>query len=124
MIRWEIFYTDGTSISNEDMTPFAIPFPRREGVQVIIQEDDDRVWRTLSGTDYYYWDDKGRGAKWWPCNDRTGLDFYLRHAGSKCVLFGEWIEPIDFRLVFNKAREKWGERGSFASDEQKPGGES
>lgn len=115
---WEVFFSDGSSISSEDATPFSIE--HREDVQVIIQPNNKHVWVTVSGADYYYWEDKGKGAKWWPCNDRSGLDHYLRRPGYKCVLFGSWIEPEDFTKVFELARSKFGEKPSFNNVERKP----
>jgi hypothetical protein len=117
-MSWEVFYSDNTSISSEDTTPFGIV--RREDVQAIIQPSGEHNWRTLTGADYYVWDDRGKGAKWWKVNDRSGLDWYLRKPGFKCVLFGTWIETDDFRQIFNAAREKWGNKEAFASDERYP----
>jgi hypothetical protein len=117
-MSWEIFYADGTSISSENATPFSIE--HREDVQVIIQESEGHPWRTLTGCDYYVWDDRGAGAKWWRVNDRSGLDWYFRQPGSKCVLYGTWIEKEDFGRIFEQAREKWGHKEAFASDERHP----
>ena len=111
-------YSDGKTISSQDATPFSIT--RREDVQVIIQPSDEHNWVTLTGTDYYVWDDRGKGAKWWGVNDRSGLDWYFRKPGYKCVLFGTWIETEDFRRIFNQARERWGNKEVFANDERKP----
>ena len=118
-MNWKIYYSDGFTISSENATPFSIPSIYREGVQVIIQGDNEHKWLTLSGEDYYVWDDRGRGAKWWRCN-RQGLDHYLRQPGSKCVLFGTWIETEDYREVFNRARKEWGNKEIFSPEERRP----
>jgi hypothetical protein len=115
---WAVYYTDGSAVSSADATPFEIA--HREDVQVIIQADDEHRWVTLTGTDYYVWDDRGRGAKWWRVNDRSGLDHYLRKPGEKAVLYGSWIEPEDFRRIFNEARAEWGTKAAFARHEQLP----
>lgn len=115
---WEVWYDDKTCISSEDATPFSIP--KRKGVQVIVQQREGEPWRTLSGVDKYVWDDRGRGAKWWKVNDDSGLDMYLQEPGFKCVLYGTWIETEDFNDIFNHAREKFGEKHTFAPDERKP----
>ena len=115
---WEIYYSDGTSISSENTTPSNIE--HHEDVQVIIQKENEHKWVTLSGTDFYVWDDRGEGAKWWRVNDRFGVDYYLRKPGCKCVLFGTWIETKDFRKIFNKARKKLGDKHIFTPQERKP----
>lgn len=118
-MSWEVFYSGGGSISSEDTTPFGIE--HREDVQVIIQDDKDCKWKTLTGLDWYVWDDRGEGAKWWGCTNQYALDHYLRQPGYKCVLFGTWIEDRDFDRIFNAAREKWGEKQGYARQERKPG---
>ena len=51
-----VFYGDGTYLSSDDHTPSSIPYGKREGVQVIIQKDDEHRWNTISNCDYYMWD--------------------------------------------------------------------
>ena len=98
-MNWKVYYSDGKTIGSDEAIPFSISEPYREGVQVIIQDDNEHKWKALCGEDYYVWDDRGRGAKWWKCN-RQGLDHYLRQSGSKCVLFGTHIEKDVFSVVF------------------------
>ena len=117
-MKWKVYYSDGAYISSEDTTPFGIT--RREDVQVIIQHHPDTNWKTLSGLDYYAWDDRGGGPKWWGCTDRFALNHYLRQPGYKCVLFGTWIESKDFDRIFNEARKEWGEKTAFARKERQP----
>lgn len=117
MTYWEVYFSDGTFVSSKDATPFSIE--HREDVQVIIQEEKEHVWRTLTA-EYYVWDDRGEGPKWWRVNDQFGLDWYFRKPGEKCVLFGTWIEKDDFRRIFNKARANFGEKSGFDADEQLP----
>lgn len=112
---WEVFYSNGTSISSEDTTPFHIS--HREDVQVIIQDDRDNRWKTIT-TDYFVWDDRGNGAKWWGCTDIHAVIHYLRQPGEKAVLFGTWIENEDYDRIFNEARKKWGEKSGFARGER------
>lgn len=124
-MAWQIFYSDhseerDTSVSSEHFTPFDIPKERRDNVQVIIQDDDSHKWKTLSGVDYYVWDDRGSGYKWWGVTDIFALKHYLKKAGNKCVLFGTWIENQDFDKIFNIARKMWGEKSTFDRGERKP----
>lgn len=116
-LHWAIYYSDGSSMGSNDATPFSIE--HREDVQVIIQEDQEHKWISLSGSDFYYWDDKGYGPRWWRA-DRQGRDHYLRQPGSKCILFGTWIETVDFRKIFNQAREDFGNKEIFDPYEKKP----
>lgn len=115
---WEIFYSDGTSITSEEIDAFHIE--RKEDVQVIIQSSSDHNWLTLSGTNFYVWEDRGKGWKWWRVNDHFGVDHYLRQPGPRAVLFGTWVEREDFNNIFNDAREKWGNKESFDSGEAHP----
>lgn len=114
---WEVFYSDGTSISSDEVSPFEIE--NHEDVQVVIQEDKDHRWKTIT-TDYVVWDNRGHGWKWWGCTDLSALLHYLRQPGCKCVLFGTWIEKDDFNKIFNDARKKWVDKIGFASDERQP----
>lgn len=117
-MKWEIFYSDNTSITSDEATPFSIP--HREDVQVIIQTDRKVKWKVLCGLDFYYWADKGRGARWWGATNRYALDHYLRQPGEKAVLFGTWLENEDYDKILFDARKKWGEKTGFDRDENKP----
>lgn len=114
---WKIFYSDGKRISSEDATPFSID--RRSDVQVIIQDDREHNWVTLSGYDYYMWDDRGNGPKWFG-GDREGLSSYLRKPGYKAVLIGDMIDKILFRQIMRDAIEQIGEKSGYDSIEKKP----
>ena len=116
-MKWKIFYSDGTAISSQDATPFSII--ERANVQVIIQESSDHNWLTLSGYDYYMWDDRGGGDKWFG-GDGEGLSSYIRKPGYKCVLIGDFIDKKLFRKIYNQARSEFGNKESFASGERKP----
>lgn len=119
-MKWKIYYTDSTVISSNDATPFSIV--RRADVQVIIFESKDHKWVTLSAYDYYYWDDKGEGARWWGA-DLFGLHHYLLQPGSKCVIFGTMIDKNRFREIFDVARKDMmflQPKEIFANDERRP----
>lgn len=119
---WKVYYSDGSAISSEDATPFSIEYGKRADVQVIIQESSDHKWVTLSGYDYYIWDDRGGGAKWFGV-DIFGLHHYFLYPGSKCVLFGTMIDKNRFREIFNRAREDMmflQPKEIYAKDERHP----
>jgi len=116
---WKIFYSDGTHISSEDMSPFSIPYKWHEGVQVIIQPDSEHRWKTVCGHDYYMWDYREPELGWWG-GDRDGLSYYLRTPGHKCVLFGTFISKQKYREIFNLARSEFGEKTGFDPTERVP----
>jgi hypothetical protein len=94
---WKIYYADDTTVSSKDYIPYTIPI--RSGIQVIVQEDAEDRWVTVSGTDYYVW----KGDEWFGV-DIFGLQDYLLSPGSKCVLFGTIISKYRFREIYNRAR--------------------
>jgi len=114
---WEVHYRDETFITSEDTTPFGIE--KRDGVQVIIQGDDEHRWVTVAGHDYYMWDVRGGIAKWFGGN-REGLSTYLRQPGYKCVLIGEMIDKVLFRKIMNAARKRLGDKAGYESVERLP----
>lgn len=117
VVKWCVYYSDGTTISSEDATPFSVV--RRADVQVIAQESADHNWVTLCGYDFYVWDTRGEETKWWGA-DRFGRDHYLQQPGFKCVLFGTFIDDKTFREVFNLARNEFGNKEIYASKERHP----
>ena len=116
-MSWEVFYSDGTTVSSQDATPISIY--RRADVQVIVQESADHNWVTTTGYDYYVWDSRGDETKWWGV-DIFGLHHYLLQPGSKCVLFGTMIDKKTFREIYDRARSEFGNKEIFANDERQP----
>lgn len=112
---WLIFYSDGTIATSNEHQPDTVL--RRVDVQVIVQKNADHNWVTLSGYDYYMWDDRGRGFKWFG-GDNAGLQLYLYKPGWKCVLFGEMIEPEVFWEVMNRAQTYMGEKLGWGAQER------
>lgn len=116
-MKWAVYYSDNTIITSKTHSPFEIP--RRIDVQVIVQESADHRWVTKSGFDFYCWDDRGGGWKWFGA-DYSGLMQYLQHLGKKCVLFGYEIDKKRFQEIFNRAREEWGSKHIFEPSERHP----
>ena len=116
-MKWAVYYSDNTVISSNDFTPFEIP--RRVDVQVVVQESKDHRWVTKSGFDFYCWDDRGGGWKWFGA-DYSGLMQYLQHPGEKCVLHGYEIDKDCFREIFDRARSEWGNKEIFERGERHP----
>ena len=116
---FSVYYTDGSVIKGNESGPFEIE--RRADVQVITQPDNDHRWVTLSGYDYYIWDDRGGGHQWFGV-DLFGLHHYLLQPGEKCVLFGVMIDRGRFREIFDKARAEMGEKTGYTVTERRPDG--
>ena len=119
-MNWKVYYSDDSTISSENATPFSIE--KRADVQVIVQESADHKWVTLSGYDFYMWDARGGKARWWG-GDHFGFNHYLLQPGSKCVLFGTHIDNNRFREIFDVARDDimfLQSKGIFAKDERHP----
>jgi len=119
---WIIFYSDGTTISNHDKSPFELDGDKERGtVQVIIQPGDTPrdPWVALCGVHNYVWKDIGNGHKWVGVND-FGLYQYLLQAGPKAVVFGETISNERFFELFREAENMCGVKNTFKRWERKP----
>ena len=115
---YKIYYGNGETFSSQTAPPFLIP--KRNDVQVIVQESDNHGWFTQAMNDYYVWDNRGNGWRWWGV-DIFGLYDYLLEPGNKCVLFGRTIEGDEFNEIFKRASEDtdFPKKTSFANKERK-----
>ena len=77
-MKWKIYYSDGSTISSQDATAWSII--RRNGVQVITEESPEHKWVTISGSDYYIWDERYEVARGLGV-DQFGLYDYLLKSG-------------------------------------------
>ena len=116
-MKFSIYYSDDVVHGMDD--PFAIE--RRGNVQVIVQPDGEHNWVTVPANDFYMWDDRGGGFKWFS-GDVFGLKDYLMKPGPKCVLFGEHIDTALYRRILNQAIEDLGEKTGYSPRERKPHG--
>lgn len=114
---WEVYYSDGTIITSDEVDPYSLE--PRDGVQVIIQSDSEHRWVVVPPNDYYMWDTRG-GVPQWYAGDREGLSSYLRKAGHKAVLIGEWIDKYAYRNLLSIATERLGEKAGYDANERKP----
>ncbi len=117
-MEWRIYYGDGSTFDDEDGPPELAP---ARDVQVIVVHDDDVLWATQTGSDYYVWDDRGSGSRWWGV-DKFGLYDYLIEPGYKIVLFGRTIANEEFAEIFKRAKEDptWGKKATFKRKERRP----
>lgn len=99
---WKVYYSDQSVESSRQSTPETMT--RRRGVQVIIQEDPDHGWVTVPPRDFYIWDDRGRGPKWFGV-DIFGLHDYLLDPGPKFVLFGTIIDKYAYWKISELAHQ-------------------
>lgn len=117
-MHWQAYYGDNSTFGSHDGSPWVAP---ARNVQVIIQEDPDHGWYTQSGGDYYVWDDRGDGPRWWGV-DIFGLFDYLIDPGHKRVLFGRTVTGQRFGEIFAKAQAdpEWGKKAAFRRGERRP----
>ena len=102
MMDWQIYYSDGSVISSDEATPYNLI--QRVDVQVIIQEHPDKGWIGLSGYDYFMWDDRGGGFKWFR-GDLFGLYHYLTTPGKKAVLLGTWVDDEVYNGIMEQVQK-------------------
>ena len=117
-MNWRIYYSDGSTFSDQDGTPWIAP---ARDVQVIVMESKEHGWQTQALTDYYVWDVRSNEARWWGV-DLFGLYDYLIEPGHKRVLFGRTIGKQEFNEIFKRASEDvdFASKTSFANQEHKP----
>ena len=99
-MNWKVYYSDGSTFSNQDGTPWIVP---ALGVQVIIQADIDHGWETQAHDDYYVWDDRGDGPKWWGVDDFGMWEYLFIEPGHKRVLSGRRMSRERFSEIFKRA---------------------
>ena len=116
-MSWEIYYREGSFISSEDCTPFAIE--NRRDVQAIIQTDTEHKWVTVPAYDFYMWDIRGGHAQWFG-GDYAGLILYLLTPGHKAVLLGEHIDKYRYREILNSVTKRLGEKAGYNAGERHP----
>ncbi|MHA2266120.1 MAG: hypothetical protein ACXAEN_27310 [Candidatus Thorarchaeota archaeon] len=116
---WKIYYSDGSTFSDQDGTPWRAP---GLDVQVIVLEDEQNGWMIQAHDDYYIWDDRGDGARWWGV-DRAALDEYLfYYPGHKCALMGRRISSKEFDKIYERASNDpdFPKKTAFAYGEPQP----
>ena len=114
---WKVYYSNGSTISSQDASPWSIV--RRNGIQVIVEESPEHIWVTISGSDYYIWDERYEVARWLGV-DQFGFYDYMLKPGHRCVLFGETISASEFRKIFDRAQAELGNKEVFRPDERHP----
>lgn len=96
MLDWKIYYSFGeeiTTFSSADGGPEDAP---GTGVQVIIVIDSDHGWSTQVSSDYYVWDDKGNGYRWWGADSGGISDYWMKVGQWQKVIRGSQISKNKF----------------------------
>jgi hypothetical protein len=96
---WRIYYSDDSTFSNEDSTPWSVP---ARDVQVIVQDHPEVGVELVTGGDYYVLMRDEHRAWWWGV-DIFGLFDYLIEPGYKRVLFGRTLGRKEYAQIIKKA---------------------
>ena len=98
MIRWRVYYGDGTTLDNTQCSVFELP---TQDVQAVVQFDLSVGRIVLNGLSVYCWHDKDTE---WKAHDYVGMWDYLFHVqGPKYLLFGKTISNEDFFRIRQEA---------------------
>jgi hypothetical protein len=97
MLTWRIYYGDGSTLSNEDVDPYAVP---GLDVQAIVQADPDVGRYVLSHQDFYWWVEADRQ---WHQGDHFGLWDFLQRPGPKKVVFGRSLDNVSYKTILARA---------------------
>ncbi len=96
MVKWVIWYADGSSFSSLEGEPHEAP---AWGVICVAEHSGEHGRMLWHGTDFYCWDYLNRS---WVSCDSAGLLDYLANikAAQKCVRIGRHVSPDAFHRVF------------------------
>lgn len=106
MIAWQIFYSDGSTVSSDDCAPEAVP---GFGVEAIAQLDltpgtGNVGYTVLAGHEWYY---RHLEAKEWlgAENDRSVLDLLRLRRPIVAISSGERIPTERYHAILAQARD-------------------
>jgi hypothetical protein len=97
MLTWRVYYGDGSTLSNEDVDPYAVP---GLDVQAIVQADPDVGRYVLHHMDFYWW--VAQDGQWHQ-GDHFGLWDYLARPGPKKVVFGRSLDNLSYKAILARA---------------------
>jgi len=117
-MKWKIYYSD-KKISSYDMVPEGLP---GTDVQCIVQIDEMHGWSMVSGHDYYVFDDRGEGPRWWGLDWFGLFEYIFLHPGKKVALAGRFIEDTDFDRLHKEAMSDpdFKKKTGYRANERKP----
>lgn len=98
MIKWRIYYSDGSVFDNSMGAPEDAP---GRDIQVIGEADESVGWTTQTKADFYVFDVPFFGG--WMGVDHFGLFDYLSRPGLKIVKFGRMLTHAEYSSVLQRA---------------------
>lgn len=99
MFDWQLYYTDGSTFSNLDGTPYDAP--DRE-VQFVVSKQDDQRFMILSGADYYIYEDS---FGWWYTNEDGKVSHQLRDV-PECIKHGAMMGFKEFVALTGRVHKE------------------
>lgn len=93
---YKIFYDDGTTYTGD---PFNAPV---FGALIIVEDDKDHGRQIHAKCDYFCWEDRGDGLRWWEA-DFIGMIDYLSRPGMKRVLIGRLVSNEHWSEIYKQA---------------------
>lgn len=105
MIKWLIFYDDGSTFSNLDGEPYDAP---PVGVIVLLQVNANGRWVFYSQdtSKILCWEWRAKN-EWVSCDLVGAIDYLYHHRGLKAVLFGRWTSDENYEKIRLKADKVW-----------------
>lgn len=98
IVRWRLYYDDGTTFSSEDGAPDEAPL---DGVVGVGEEDDTGRRQTYWGADYYFWTGDG-----WAGGNIADLERWLRRVLPQ-LKYGRWAPQTLWQKVRAIIRHDW-----------------
>lgn len=98
IVRWRVWYDDGSSVSSEDVAPEDAPL---DGVVAIGEEDDEGKKQIYWGQDYYQWTGDG-----WRCGRLADLERWLR-GDYPTLKYGRWTPHTFWQSIREAIRREW-----------------
>lgn len=90
---WKIYYTDGTSFTDQDGSPEDAP---AKGVALVLQQEGRCNRRVLKLRDWYRW--CPRHNRWFECDEYDVLK-ELDNYGKVVARHGEYMLEADFEKI-------------------------
>lgn len=122
MLQWKIYCSNGHNLETFSSDDGEVKDAPGFDVQVIAMIDASHGWGTQSKSDYYVWDDRGSGYRWWGV-DLMGLGDYFNKRGQwQKVLKGTTITSETFSKIFAMVQddESFLEKTGFYRGERRP----
>jgi len=111
-MEWCIYYENNLTYSDEDSEVWYVP---KSGAQAIVLLDPAVHHIVLTRADFYCYD-----PDWdipvWRTMDDWGFQEYMREAGPRLVVFGQWMGNHEYQALMTRITAEWGERQRYPYD--------